>query len=130
MAAGKHREIHDVKQTEKVIPLITGEITFGQHVCELVFGVKIFDLDVWVQIDSFKNNRSVLPTHSAPRCHSTSMVRAWLSQTVTFMPATRKHVAPGAFAGLSHLLLGPVTCHKNASASPRTCKRTPSPQRQ
>ena len=34
MSAGKHREIHDVKHTEKVIPFITGEITFGQHVCQ------------------------------------------------------------------------------------------------
>ena len=54
MAAGKHREIHDVEQREKIISLITGEITFGQHVCVLVFGVNTFDLDFWVQIDSAK----------------------------------------------------------------------------
>ena len=45
MATGKHRKIHKVKHTEKVVPFITGEITFGQDVCELVFGVNIFDLD-------------------------------------------------------------------------------------
>ena len=33
-----------------MVPLITGEITFGQHVRELVFGVHIFFLGV--QIDS------------------------------------------------------------------------------
>ena len=27
---------------------------FGQYVCELVFGVNVFDLDLWVQIDSIK----------------------------------------------------------------------------
>ena len=45
MAAGKHREIHDVEQTKKMVPLITREITFGQHVSKLVLGVNIFDLD-------------------------------------------------------------------------------------
>ena len=39
MAAGKHRKMHDGEQTEKMIPLSTGEITSRQHVCELVFGV-------------------------------------------------------------------------------------------
>ena len=29
-------EIGDVRQTEKVIPLITCEISFGQNVCEMV----------------------------------------------------------------------------------------------
>ena len=52
MAARKHREIHDVQQTKKMVPFITCEITFGQNVRELVFGVNIFDLDLGVQIDS------------------------------------------------------------------------------
>ena len=38
----------------EMIPLITCEISLGQYVCELVFGVIIFDLDFWVQIDSMK----------------------------------------------------------------------------
>ena len=42
-AAGR-AEIADVEQTEKMIPLITGEIAFRQPICELVFGVNIFDL--------------------------------------------------------------------------------------
>ena len=46
MAARQHRETHDVEQTKKMIPLITCEITCSQHVCGLVFGVSIFDLDL------------------------------------------------------------------------------------
>ena len=34
--ARKHREIHDVEQTKKTVPLITREITFSQHASELV----------------------------------------------------------------------------------------------
>ena len=33
---------------------LTREITFGKDVCDLVFGVKITDLDLWAQIDSVK----------------------------------------------------------------------------
>ena len=51
MAAREHREIHDV-QTKKMVPLITREITFGQHVRKLVLGVNIFDLNFGVLIDS------------------------------------------------------------------------------
>ena len=43
----EHRQIHDVEKTKKMIPLITGETLFGQHISELVFGVNIFDLDLW-----------------------------------------------------------------------------------
>ena len=42
----------NVKQTQKMIPFITCEISLGQYVCELVFGVNAFDLDFGVQIDS------------------------------------------------------------------------------
>ena len=34
----------NVKQTQKMIPFITCEISLGQYVCELVFGVSVFDL--------------------------------------------------------------------------------------
>ena len=50
------------KQTQKMIPFITCEISLGQYVCELVLGVNMFDLDLGVQIDSTKqpiNNNSV-----------------------------------------------------------------------
>ena len=37
-----------------MIPFITCEISLSQYVCELVFGVNVFDLDLGVQIDSIK----------------------------------------------------------------------------
>ena len=37
-----------------MLPLITREASFGQHVCELVFGVNVTDLDLGVQINSVK----------------------------------------------------------------------------
>ena len=37
-----------------MIPFITREISLGQCVCELVFGVYVFDLDFGVQTDSIK----------------------------------------------------------------------------
>ena len=33
----------DVEQTEKMIPFITCEVSLRQYVCELVFGVNVFD---------------------------------------------------------------------------------------
>ena len=52
MAVRKHWKNHDILQTTKMVPLITCEIFFGQHVRELVFGVITFDLDLGIQIDS------------------------------------------------------------------------------
>ena len=43
-----------LKQAQQMIPLITCEISHGQYVCELVFGVNVFDLDLGVQTDSIK----------------------------------------------------------------------------
>ena len=47
-------EMSNVKQTQEMIPLITCEISLGQYVRELVFGVNVFDLDFGVQIDSIE----------------------------------------------------------------------------
>ena len=44
----------DVEQTQKMIQFITCAISLCQHVCELVIGVNVFDLDLGVQIDSIK----------------------------------------------------------------------------
>ena len=44
----------NVKQTQLMIPLITCEVSLGQNVCELVFGVDVFDLDFRVQINSIE----------------------------------------------------------------------------
>ena len=35
----------DGKQSQQMIPLIACKISFSQNVCELVFGVDVFDLD-------------------------------------------------------------------------------------
>ena len=45
-------EVASVKSTQKMIPFITCEISLGQYVCELVFGVNVFDLDFRVQIET------------------------------------------------------------------------------
>ena len=47
MFVREHREVHKVEETKK-IPLITRETRFGKHISELVFGVNIFDLDLWL----------------------------------------------------------------------------------
>ena len=36
-----------LNKTQKMIPFITCEISLGQYVGELVFGVNVFDLDFW-----------------------------------------------------------------------------------
>ena len=41
-----------LNKMKKMLPLITRETTFGQHVSELFPGVNIFDLDFGVHIDS------------------------------------------------------------------------------
>ena len=44
----------DVEQTQKMIPFITCEISHCQYVCELVYDVNKFDLDLGNPIDSIK----------------------------------------------------------------------------
>ena len=44
----------DVEQTQKMIPFIRCEISVCQYVCELIFGVNVFDLALGVQIDSIE----------------------------------------------------------------------------
>ena len=44
----------NIEQAQKMIPLITREISFGENVSELIFGVDVFDLDFGVQISSIK----------------------------------------------------------------------------
>ena len=50
-------EIANVKQTQKMIPFITCEISLGRYVCELVFGVNVFDLDFGSKL-ILSNNQS------------------------------------------------------------------------
>ena len=44
----------DEEQKKKIVPFITWENTFGQHVCELMFGVNVPNLNHGVQLDSVK----------------------------------------------------------------------------
>ena len=44
----------NVEQTQKMVPLITCEISLCQYVCELVLGVNVLNLNVGVQIDSIE----------------------------------------------------------------------------
>ena len=37
----------DVEQMKKIVLLISCEITFGQHVCELMFGVDVPYFESW-----------------------------------------------------------------------------------
>ena len=42
-----------IKQAQQMI-LLTREISFGQNVSKLVFGVDVLDLDFWVQVYSIE----------------------------------------------------------------------------
>ena len=58
MAAGKHRENHDVNFTHgKEDPSHQMQTTCGQHVRELVLGVNMFDLDLGSKL-ILSNNQS------------------------------------------------------------------------
>ena len=58
MTAGKDRENQQVEQTKKMVPLITCETNFGQHVRELVFGVNIYLIWILRSKLSLSNNQS------------------------------------------------------------------------
>ena len=47
-------EMANVEQTQKMVPLITCEISLCQCLCELVLGVNVIDLNLGVQIQSIK----------------------------------------------------------------------------
>ena len=44
----------DIEQAQQMIPFVTCEIPLCQDVCKFVFGVDVFDLDFWVQVDSIE----------------------------------------------------------------------------
>ena len=44
----------DIEQVEKMIPFIPREISRREHACELVFGVNVLDLNLWIKIDTVK----------------------------------------------------------------------------
>ena len=43
-----------------MIPFITCDIALCQYVCELVFGINVFDVDLWVQVDCQTTNQAQL----------------------------------------------------------------------
>ena len=47
LGAASGAEMADVKQIQQMIPHITCEISFNQHVCELVFGVNVTEFEFW-----------------------------------------------------------------------------------
>ena len=52
----------NIKQGQQMIPFITCEIPLCQDICELVFGVDVFDLDLRIKINSIEqpiNSNSV-----------------------------------------------------------------------
>ena len=42
----KHRLSHNIEQLDNMVPFVASECAFGQHVCQLVSSVDIFDLDI------------------------------------------------------------------------------------
>ena len=70
MVARVRRKTHDVEKTQKVIPLIPRETSFGWNVSKVVFGVNIFDLDFGIHVDPIKqpiNSESVSSRHMSHR---------------------------------------------------------------
>ena len=41
----------NIEHSQQMIPFVTCEMSFGQNVRKLVFGVDVLGLDFWVQID-------------------------------------------------------------------------------
>ena len=44
----------NIKQGQQMIPFITCEIRLCQDICKLILGVDVFDLDLWVKINSIE----------------------------------------------------------------------------
>ena len=50
----KHRLSHNIEPLENMVPFVASECAYGQHVCQLVSSVDIFDLDLWIEVDPVK----------------------------------------------------------------------------
>ena len=64
----------DVKQMKKICSLISCEIPFCQYVFKLVFGVNIYDVDLWFQVDSVEQpiNRNSVGSGHVSHCWTSS----------------------------------------------------------
>ena len=112
MAAGKHQEIHDVQQSNKMVPFITCETTFGQDVRELFFGVNIFDLDLWVLFSFTRNEFGTQSTVTARQnCPAADSATRHLQgmRSPSCDTTCRDHWTPRALAC--------ANCQKNSAAS-------------
>ena len=65
----------DVLQKQQMIPFITCEISLCPFVCELIFGVKNFDLDFGVQVDSIEQptKRNSVDSGKKSHCRASSL---------------------------------------------------------
>ena len=61
-------EMDDIEQAPKMIPLVTCEISFGQYVCELVFGVDVLDLEFFGSKLIRSNSHSSAPLWFLETC--------------------------------------------------------------
>ena len=89
MVARRHRKIHDVKQWENMIPLITGEVAFRQHVCKLVFGVNIFDMDLcWSKL-ILSNSQSSATLRVRDTCHIVGLLPLMIILITASLPSEK-----------------------------------------
>ena len=51
MTAKEHGIVHNIEETEKMVPPITSESALGQYVSKLISGAEVFDLNLWIKID-------------------------------------------------------------------------------
>ena len=69
--AARGAEMADIERMKKIVPLITCEIPFSQHVCNLVFGVNGTDLNF------LDPNQSCQTTNAEQLCGSVKHVALW-----------------------------------------------------
>ena len=88
----------NIEQIKKIIPVITREISFGQDVCELVFGVNVTDLDSGDQIDPVTQpiQSNSVGSWNMPHCGLrpliTILITASLSSKTCNIAAEPEHV--------------------------------------
>ena len=54
LSAASGAEMADVEQMKKIVPFVTCEISFGQHVWELMFGITVSNLNFRIKINPVK----------------------------------------------------------------------------
>ena len=54
LSEAKRAEMADVEQMKKMVPIVTCEIAFGQHVCALMSGIDLSNLNFRIKINPVK----------------------------------------------------------------------------